>query len=264
MTVINDEINDIIIELGMISASSDIIDTMPKKIPVNDNMYPIPPSGIGLNNVFFSFPDSNKNILSDVSLHIKEGEKLCITGEIGSGKSTLIKLLLKYQIQDSGTIYWNGRNYKDISITEIRSKIGYVPQQPVLFNRSIIDNVMYGNTSYSRKDVENILEQFDIKQDFMKFDSGLDTIIGKNGSKISGGQRQLVWCLRVLLSNPDIIILDEPTASIDEKTKDILHRMLNTMMKNKTVIMVTHDDYLMKLATRTIYMQRGVITHSSS
>jgi ABC-type multidrug transport system fused ATPase/permease subunit len=266
MTVINDEINDIIIELGMISASSDIIDTMPKKIPVNDNMYPIPPSGIGLNNVFFSFPDSNKNILSDVSLHIKEGEKLCITGEIGSGKSTLIKLLLKYQIQDSGTIYWNGRNYKDISITEIRSKIGYVPQQPVLFNRSIIDNVMYGNTSYSRKDVENILEQFDIKQDFMKFDNGLDTIIGKNGSKISGGQRQLVWCLRVLLSNPDIIILDEPTASIDEKTKDILHRMLNTMMKNKTVIMVTHDDYLMKLATRTIYMRQGVIinAHSSS
>jgi ABC-type bacteriocin/lantibiotic exporter with double-glycine peptidase domain len=123
---------------------------------------------------------------------------------------------------------------------------------------------MYGNTSYSRKDVENILEQFDIKQDFMKFDSGLDTIIGKNGSKISGGQRQLVWCLRVLLSNPDIIILDEPTASIDEKTKDILHRMLNTMMKNKTVIMVTHDDYLMKLATRTIYMRQGVIINAHS
>lgn len=264
MTVINDEINDIIIELGMISASSDIIDTIPKKIPYNDNLFPIPPSGIGLSNVFFSFPNSNTKILSDFSLHIKDGEKLCITGEIGSGKSTLIKLLLKYQIQDSGAIYWNGRNYKDISITELRSKIGYVPQQPVLFNRSIIDNIMYGNTTYKRQDVENILEQFDIKRDFMKFDNGLDTIIGKNGSILSGGQRQLVWCLRVLLSNPDIIILDEPTASIDEKTKDILHRMLNSMMKNKTVIMVTHDDYLMKLATRTIYMQRGVITHSRS
>ena len=264
MTVLSDQINDIIIELGMISASSDIIDTIPKKIPLNDNLFPIPQSGIGLSNVFFSFPNSNTKILSDFSLHIKDGEKLCITGEIGSGKSTLIKLLLKYQIQDSGTIYWNGRNYKDISITELRSKIGYVPQQPVLFNRSIIDNIMYGNTEYKRKDVENILEHFDIKQDFMNFDNGLDTIIGKNGSKLSGGQRQLVWSLRVLLSNPDIIILDEPTASIDEKTKDILHRMLNTMMKNKTVIMVTHDEYLMKLATRTIYMQRGVITHSSS
>ena len=257
MVVLNDQINDIIIEWGIIESSSDIIVKMPKKITTNNNL-PFPPSGIGLSHVSFSYPGNNRHTLNDISLHIGEGERVCITGDIGSGKSTIIKLLLKYNIPDSGTIYWNGRNYNEITIEELRSKIGYVPQHPVLFNRSIIDNILYGNNTYTRSDVEAILKAFNIQAEFEKFENGLDTVIGKNGSKLSGGQRQLVWCLRVLLSNPEIIILDEPTASIDEKTKAILHNMLDILMKGKTVIMVTHDPFLVKIATRTIDMKNGV------
>ena len=260
MESMNDEINDIIVEWGIMESSSDIIMNIPKKVTDDDNkLYSIPQYGIGFHNVSFSYPDNNKMTLRNISFHIGKGEKVCITGDIGSGKSTIIKLLLKYNIANSGTIYWDGRDYKDIDILELRSKLGYVPQQPVLFNRTIIQNILYGNSSYTRQDVEVILKKFDISSEFEKFDQGLDTVIGKNGSKLSGGQRQLVWCLRVLLSNPDIIILDEPTASIDEKTKVVLHNMLNTLMTNKTVIMVTHDPFLVDIATRTISMKNGII-----
>ena len=102
-----------------------------------------------------------------------------------------------------------------------------------------------------------MLKSFDLETEFGSV--GLDTRIGKNGSKLSGGQRQLVWCMRVLLYDPDILILDEPTASIDEKTKSILQNMLDIIMKNKTVIMVTHDPFLVGIATRIVTIDHGQI-----
>lgn len=105
----------------------------------------------------------------------------------------------------------------------------------------------------------DFLMKYDVLKEFQNLENGLDTVIGKNGSKLSGGQRQLVWCLRVFLNNPDILILDEPTSSIDVRTKMILDRLLQDIMKHKTVIMVTHDDHLLQSANRVIVMKNGGI-----
>lgn len=261
-TILNDHIRDIIIEWGIIIASSDIIYKLPKKsITPTSYMGTIIPQlpGIGFRDITYTYPNTTTQVLKGVTLHINKGDIVCIIGDIGSGKSTLLKLLLKYHQVDSGTVYLDGVDYNSIPLENIRKRIGYVPQQPVLFNRSILENILYGNPEYTRADVEAILVEFGIYEDFNRKDCGLDTIIGKNGSKLSGGQRQLIWCLRVLLSNPEIVILDEPTASIDEKTKIILHKMLSIIMKNKTIIMISHDPWLVDIASRVVRMQDGRI-----
>jgi ABC-type transport system involved in cytochrome bd biosynthesis fused ATPase/permease subunit len=117
----------------------------------------------------------------------------------------------------------------------------------------------YGLTGIDRASLVALLEEHDLMKEFDNLDNGVDTMIGKNGSVLSGGQRQLVWCLRVLLSEPEILILDEPTSSIDTHMKHVLNKILQMTMKNKTVIMVTHDEFLVSTASRVIIMKAGQI-----
>jgi ABC-type multidrug transport system fused ATPase/permease subunit len=259
MVYTNDQFRDIVFDWGIINAADEIITPNPNKN--NDILRTyndVPTGGIGLKNVSFKYDTGKYYILNDFSLHIADGEKVVIAGDIGSGKSTLLKLFLKYYEPSEGYLYWDGVPYDQISIKELRRRVGYVPQVPILFNRTVLENITYG-MDIPRERVIDFLQEYDIMKEFNNLEDGLDTKIGKNGSKLSGGQRQLAWCIRVLLSNPDLIILDEPTASVDKKTKDLLLKLLDTAMKGKTVIMVTHDEYLVSRATRHIYMQRGQI-----
>jgi ABC-type bacteriocin/lantibiotic exporter with double-glycine peptidase domain len=172
--------------------------------------------------------------------------------------------LIKLNNPTDGTIFLNGISYSDISLKDIRKKIGYVPQQPVLFNRSILDNIKYSNINISNETIMSLLHELNLIEAFSNLENGLDTKIGKNGSKISGGQRQLIWSLRILLHDPEILILDEPTASLDEKTKSLLIRLYDHFMGDKTIIMVTHDQTLMKYARRTIVLDSGRIVKDYS
>lgn len=259
MVYTNDQFRDIVFEWGIINAADDIVSpTVQPKRESSVDTTDLPSYGIGLKNVKFQYDSAKHSIFDDFSLHINEGERVIIAGDIGSGKSTLLKLFLKYYEPTDGCVYWRGSSYDDIDIKTLRSKIGYVPQVPILFNRSVYENITYG-LNLPRERVIDFLQEYDIMKEFNNLENGLDTIIGKNGSKLSGGQRQLVWCIRVLLSNPELIILDEPTASIDQKTKDLLINLLDLTMTGKTVIMVTHDDYLIRRANRIIYMRQGKI-----
>lgn len=197
-------------------------------------------------------------IFKDFSLHIKPGEKVAIIGDIGSGKSTLLKLLLKLYEPDEGEIFMNGVPYSVLDTKALRKKIGYVPQQPILFNRTVLENIKYGNDA-SDEEVENLLKSLGIYHEFESLEHGIRTDIGKNGSKISGGQKQIVWCLRILLNNPEVLLLDEPTASLDEKTKTLMKSLFDKFMQNRTVIMVTHDPSLMKYAERIVYLKKGQV-----
>lgn len=272
MMYTNDQFRDIVFEWGIIKSTDAVINPIVNKIEHqhdqsnNTNIYKenieyirsLTP-GIGLKDVTFKYPNTKQYIYTKLNIHINENERVIITGDIGSGKSTLLKLFLKYHDPEYGHVYYNNRIYEEIDIKILRKRIGYVPQVPILFNRSVIENIMYGNNDISRESTIDFLQKYDILKEFTILENGIDTKIGKNGSKLSGGQRQLVWCIRVILYNPDILILDEPTASIDSKTKDILFRLLDDHMNNKTVIMVTHDDYLISKATRHIHMSKGSI-----
>lgn len=259
----DDHLKHIIVEWGIVKSSLDIMQPLPRQ--KQKQQYSIidfkRQQGIGLQNVTFKFPGASTPVLNNVTLHIEHGESIVILGDIGSGKSTILKMLLGYYTPNNGVVYYDGKTYDQVTMKDIRNKIGYVPQVPVLFNRSIIENILYGNPKVTRKQVEEMLSEFGLLKEFIKHKSGLDTKVGKNGSLLSGGQRQLVWCMRVLLRNPEILILDEPTSSIDEKSKKILSAMLNKYMEDKkhTIIMVTHDPTIMSFATKAVIVKNGQI-----
>jgi ABC-type multidrug transport system fused ATPase/permease subunit len=261
----DDHLKHAIVEWGIVKSSLDVMQPLPSHKQKQKQPYSIvdfkKQPGIGLQNVTFKFPEASAPVLNNVTLHIEHGESIVILGDIGSGKSTILKMLLGYYTPDSGVVYYDGKTYEQLSMKDIRNMIGYVPQVPVLFNRSIIDNILYGNSKVTRKEVENMLDDFGLLKEFKKHKAGLDTKVGKNGSLLSGGQRQLVWCMRVLLRNPQILILDEPTSSIDEKSKQVLSVMLNKYMENKkhTIVMVTHDPAIMSFATKAIIVKSGQI-----
>lgn len=192
-------------------------------------------------DVKFGYENSKGALLSALIFSVKPGERLIIKGRIGTGKSTILKLLMKYKVPTDGEIYLSGVPYSSLTARQVRQTVGYVPQTPILFNRSIYDNIVYGTKGINRKDVVDLLQILKVDHIINTFPEGIDAHVGKNGSRLSGGQRQIVWILRVLLQNPRILLLDEPTASIDDKTKEMVAALMERVMENRTVIMVSHD-----------------------
>jgi ATP-binding cassette subfamily B protein len=197
-----------------------------------------------------SFKYKNTEIIKNMNLKIQKGENILIIGHIGKGKTTLLKLLMRYKHCTSGDIYINGASINSIPLEDLRKKIGFIPQNPILMNRSLYDNITYGSPDVTREQVIELLNQTGLSGVFDV--SRFDEDVGKHGSKLSGGQKQIVWILRVLLQNPDIILMDEPTSSIDDSTKAILKNLLRLMMKNHTVIIVSHDMGLSDLCNRVV------------
>jgi ABC-type bacteriocin/lantibiotic exporter with double-glycine peptidase domain len=211
---------------------------------------------IKLININYKYEGSNEYIINNFNLEVKEGEKIALIGDIGSGKSTLIKIILGLLKPSNGDLYLNGKNYKKMDQRDIFKRFGYMTQNPVLFNRSILDNIKFGNPDVSREDIIKLLDKFQLNEVFNKLEKGIDSFVGKNGSKISGGQRQIIWFLRIYLQNPDILLMDEPTASLSPESKETLWNLIKQGFGNKTIIMSSHDEFLIKLATRKVKMNQ--------
>jgi len=218
-------------------------------------------NGIYFSNVFFRYPQSDLYILKNLNFVIPEKQKVAIIGRIGCGKSTLLKLIMKYYIPSHGQILWNGISYENMTADQVRAQVGYVHQYPTLFKRSIYDNITYGldKTYITRDAIHDILHHIGMEAIFDNIPQGLDGNVGRKGSKLSGGQRQMVWLLRTFFKNPDILILDEPTASVDVETKAAIQKMLELVMRDKTVIIVTHDKFLLDYVDRVITLENGKI-----
>lgn len=265
MLQVEGHLREMIFDWGVISQSDELFDKRMRNVkPVCDKGSGgdggvKAGTGVGMRNVAFTFPGKGSRILNDVTFHIDKGETVIILGDIGSGKSTILKLLLKFNKPDSGTIYIDGKDYCEMTIEEIKRKVGYVPQQPILFNRSVLQNILYGTAGVTREHVERFIKEIGVDKEFVNLEKGLDTKIGKNGSRLSGGQRQIVWCLRTFFQNPDIIIMDEPTASLDTNSTELLKMILSKMLKEKTVIIVTHDESLLEMADRKLRVVDGKI-----
>ena len=218
------------------------------------------PTGIRFQDVDFSYvsADMQRPVLKNFTFDIKLKETTLIVGEIGSGKSTIISMLLKYQTPQAGEIFLQGVPYSTIDTKELRRRIAYIPQTPILLNRSVYDNIIYGlSVKKSKEEIATLIHSMGLTKFLEHLPKGLDTKVGIQGSKLSGGQRQIVWVLKAILLNPEIIIMDEPTAAIDDQTKDIVQHLLKTIMIGKTVIMITHDPYLLQFAKRTVTLKDG-------
>lgn len=214
---------------------------------------------IELKDIHFSYqPD--KYILNGVNLSIKPGENVALVGQIGSGKSTTAKLLVRLFDFDKGDIIYNGVSIKDLSIENLRRHIRYIPQHPKLFNRTLYENIIYAlKETVSKEKVLSMIKALEIPEIYNVFKDKMDMSVGKNGSKLSGGQRQVVWLLRALLSKPGVIILDEPTASMDNKSKLEVTKLVKKIGEESTIILITHDDILLDYVDRKITFDKGKI-----
>jgi ABC-type bacteriocin/lantibiotic exporter with double-glycine peptidase domain len=195
----------------------------------------------------YQYPSSQLYTLKKLNLTIYPKEIVAITGHIGTGKSTLLKIMLNLKKPSSGSVLLKSKCIYDTPIRDFYKQVGFMHQQCVLFDRSIIENIIYDNKSISEQHVIYILKQHNLMKHFK---DGLDV----STKSLSGGQRQLIWFLRIYFKNPELIILDEPTASLDIETKNVFVELMNTFMKDKTIIIVTHDHFMLDHVSRVVDM----------
>jgi len=242
----------------------DYLDKMPKIIkntrngPLKTNqVFAKPFVNIEFKNITFKYQE--KNILQNFNLHIKPKEKIGLIGNIGSGKSTLVKLIVGLKSNYTGQILINGKDIKSLNIDKLRNFISYIPQHPKLFNRTLYENITYGLENVSEKKIYQTLTKVNLESIRDIFKRIMHKKVGKNGSKLSGGQRQIVWLIRSLLKDNRMIILDEPTSSLDEDNKMKVVRLIEELSKSRNIILITHDNAILKNMNRIIKLKEGKI-----
>ena len=206
-----------------------------------------------------SFSYVGEETLSDIKFAIDKGQTLGIVGVTGSGKTTLLKLLLReYDVED-GSINLNNHNIKEYRLNDLRSLIGYVPQDQVLFAMSIKENIRFGDSKYTDKQVEDITKVCGIYDDIVNMTDGFDTIIGERGVSLSGGQKQRMAMSRALIMNPEILILDDSLSAVDAKTEHLILENLKEERSGKTTIITAHRLSAIVHADLIIVMDNGKI-----
>ena len=201
-----------------------------------------------------------REILKGVSLNIRAGERIGITGRVGGGKSSLLKLLPRIQDVSRGGVYLDGFNIRDIGLGSLRKLIGYVPQEPFLFSRTIRENIEMGlQTNIGGPELEDLLERSGLSSDVSAFAAGVDTLVGERGVTLSGGQKQRLALARAIAGNPQILLLDDPLSAVDADTEhDILNR-LNGWYGGKTVILVSQRVSAIHGCDRVLVVDDGVV-----
>ena len=206
-----------------------------------------------------SFSYVGEETLSDIKFAIDKGQTLGIVGVTGSGKTTLLKLLLReYDVED-GSIYLNNHNIKDYKLNDLRSLIGYVPQDQVLFAMSIKENIRFADPAYSDERVEEVTKLCGLYNDIKSMPDGIDTIIGERGVSLSGGQKQRIAMSRALIMNPEILILDDSLSAVDAKTEHLILENLKEERSGKTTIITAHRLSAIVHADLIIVMDNGKI-----
>ena len=213
---------------------------------------------ISFRNVDFSYKNGHQ-VLFDINLDVKKGQTVAIVGESGAGKSTLVDLIPRFYDAKNGEITIDGTNVKEIRIRDLRSMMGIVNQDPILFNDTIFNNIAFGVGDATREQVMAAAKIANADDFIMEKEQGYDTNIGDRGVKLSGGQRQRLSIARAILKNPPILILDEATAALDTESERIVQEALDRLMSSRTTIAIAHRLSTIKNADEIIVMQDGRI-----
>lgn len=199
-------------------------------------------SSIEFENVCFSYSQGHdsREVLSEINLEVKPGQTVAIVGQSGSGKSTMADLIPRLWDVGSGSLKVNGVDVRDAEVHELRSLMGIVNQEPILFNDTIYNNIAFGNPDATREDVENAARMANAHEFIMETEDGYQTKIGDRGCRLSGGQRQRLSIARALLRNPSILILDEATSALDTESERLVQEALERLMSQRTTIVIAH------------------------
>jgi len=213
-------------------------------------------------NLSFSYGEAE--MLRGITLKIEKGARIGIVGVVGSGKSTLVRLVPRLFPVADGTLFIDGIDLNRISLAKIRSAVGFVPQESFLFSRSVAENIAYGKPGASRDDVERAARIAGLAGDIARFPEGFDTLVGERGVTLSGGQKQRVAIARALIKEPSILILDDPLSAVDADTEEEILSALSGYYGERTVLIVSHRLSPLRGCDRIIVMEQGAIVEQGS
>ena len=206
----------------------------------------------------------NFPVLKDVNVEIIKGKTTAIVGSTGSGKSTLIKLILRFYEKKSGNILFDNVEIESLTIDSLRSKIGLVSQDVFLFEGTVFENIAYGNIDASIEEVWNAARLSESDKFISELPNQENTIVGERGQKLSGGQRQRISIARAILKNPEILILDEATSSVDNETEAAIQRSLDILKQDRTVIVIAHRLSTVRNADIIYVLENGDVVESGN
>ena len=241
-------------------ATKRILEISDKKADVNNDLAESNfefNSSIEFKEFNFSFEDNN-HVLEDINFTINKGETIGVVGKTGSGKTTFIKQLLRLYPIEENTLLLDGKGMERYYDYSVRAKIGYAPQEYQLFSKSIKENVLFYRYDLEDK-LDEVLEQADIKKDISRFKDGIDTLVGENGLSLSGGQKQRLGIARALLSDPDILILDDSLSAVDSNTEKTIIENIKKTREGKTNIIVAHRISAVRHADKIVVLDNGKI-----
>jgi subfamily B ATP-binding cassette protein MsbA len=218
---------------------------------------------IEFKNVNFSYVD-NQQVLNNISFKINPGESFAIVGPTGSGKTTITNLITKFYEINTGNILIDGKDIDDYTLETVRNRIGIILQDVFLFADTIFNNISLFNKDITLEDVENAAKELEIHDFITSLPGGYNFNVSERGTTLSAGQKQLIAFLRVLVNNPDILILDEATSSIDSYSEDLIKNATKKITKDKTSIIIAHRLSTIESANKIIYMENGKILESGN
>ncbi len=218
---------------------------------------------IKISNLNFEYV-KNFPVLNNISIDIAKGQTTAIVGSTGSGKSTLIKLILRLYDSTSGEIKFDGKNIRDLELDSLRNKIGLVSQDIFLFEGTVFENIAYGNLDANDEEVWEAARLSESDKFINQLPNKENTIVGERGQKLSGGQRQRISIARAILKNPEILILDEATSAVDNETEAAIQRSINTLKKGRTVIAIAHRLSTIRNAEIIYVLEEGKVVESGN
>ncbi|OLY63025.1 ABC transporter ATP-binding protein [Leptospira santarosai] len=220
--------------------------------------------GLSFNNVTFAYPGAKTPAIREINLEIPKGETVALVGASGAGKSTLVDLVPRLIDPQEGRVLIDGIDIRELDLSNLRKRIGIVAQQVFLFNGTIRENICYGNQGVTEEQLCSACEQAFAMEFILSFEDGFDTIVGERGVMLSGGQRQRIAIARALLLDPEILILDEATSALDTESERLVQQALESLYKNRTVIIIAHRLSTVQIANTIFAMEDGRIVESGT
>jgi ATP-binding cassette subfamily B protein len=243
---------------------TEILSLTPSVVDKTDTPLHVEKGEITFKNVGFAHTDSNEQLFKDFNLTIKSGERIGLVGHSGSGKTTLTRLLLRFSDIESGAIMIDGQDISNVTQKSLRESIAYVPQEPMLFHRSLRENIAYGKPNATMKEITAAAEKANALEFIKKLPDGFETTVGERGVKLSGGQRQRIAIARAILKDAPILVLDEATSALDSDSEKLIQDALSKLMKGRTSIVVAHRLSTIAKLDRIIVLEDGQIAEQGS
>ena len=241
----------------ILDTKSDVVEAQ------NAKVLPDIKGNVQFSNVSFSYGD-DKMALQGFNLSVRAGESIALVGPSGAGKTTLANLLPRFYDVTDGAIYIDGEDIRNVTFKSLREQIGLVPQETVLFNATVKENILYGRLDATDEEVYEAAKAANVLEFIEKMPDGLDTIVGERGSSLSGGQRQRVAIARAILKNPKILILDEATSALDTESEKLVQEALECLMKGRTAFIIAHRLSTVKNAEQIVVLKHGELVEQGT